>query len=62
MTNEEVLQVAVKLYQYRHVSKRWDITGYKCPYCYKHYFSLRKEFYTHVKECDGPKDKRDLED
>lgn len=53
MTEEELLETVVKLYQYRLKSKRWDIIGYKCPYCYKHYATLRKEFYSHVENCEG---------
>lgn len=62
MTNEEIYNKAIKLYQRKQVSGGWFITGYKCPYCYKHYFSLRKEFYSHVKECNGPSTVRNLED
>lgn len=62
MTDDEVLQVVTKLYQWRSVSKRWTITGYKCPYCEHHYHSLRKQLFDHIKTCEGPKEKRSLED
>ena len=57
MNREEILECAVKLYQYKPKSKNWQIVGYKCPYCYKHYQTLRTEFYTHVNKCEGPKTK-----
>jgi len=62
MTNEEVLAKAVKLYAWKHKTGGWYIHGYKCPFCYKHYASLRVEFYSHVKKCKGPKLKKSLED
>ena len=51
MTNEEIVERAVKLYQYRHKTKVWSIIGYKCPVCLKYYATLRKEFYSHVPNC-----------
>lgn len=58
MNKKEILDSAIKLYQWKPVTKGWTITGYKCPYCYKHYFTLRNEFYTHIDKCDGPKTKK----
>ena len=60
--DSDVPDYVVRLYQYRHISKRWDVTGYKCPYCYKHYHSIRAELFTHVENCTGPKETRSLED
>lgn len=62
MTNEEVLHVAVKLYEWKPKTGGWFIKGYKCPYCGHHYHTLRKELYSHIKNCDGPKETRSLED
>lgn len=64
MTDDEVYHVLTKLHQWNHVSQRWTIKGYKCPYCGHHYHSLRKEIYNHVRDCDGPKHKpvRNFED
>ena len=60
MTDDEVLESAIKLYQRK--TNGWFITGYKCPYCFKHYHTLRKEMLSHIRECDGPKVKKSLED
>lgn len=62
MNDDEVYSKLSKLHQWNTVSKRWTIKGYKCPYCGKHYHSLRKEIYSHVNKCDGPKEKKSLED
>lgn len=60
MTDDEVLEVATKLYTRKR--NGWFITGYKCPYCDRHYHTLRKEMFRHIRECDGPKEKKSLED
>lgn len=60
--DSDVPDNVTRLYQWRHVSKRWDIVGYKCPYCYKHYHSIRQGLFTHVENCTGPKEKPSLED
>lgn len=53
-------QNAVRLYQRK--KNGWFIVGFKCPYCQKHYATVRKEFHTHVENCTGPKTKKSLED
>lgn len=58
VNKEEILDSAVKLYQYKPKTKSWHIVGYKCPYCDKHYQTPRNEFYTHIDKCDGPKTKK----
>jgi hypothetical protein len=59
-TDADVPDYVSRLY---HKKKNgWQITGYKCPYCGKHYHSIRVELFTHVESCDGPKTKRSLED
>jgi len=60
MTDQDILDSAIKLYTRK--KNGWFITGYKCPYCEKHYHTLRKEMYNHIRKCDGPKIKRSLED
>lgn len=62
MTDDEVYEIVTKLYQRK--TNGWFIFGYKCPYCGKHYHTLRKEMYSHVRNCEGPKQKvtRSLED
>jgi len=51
MTKDEILDKAVKLYQRK--KDKWHIVGYKCPYCYKHYYTLNRPFYQHINNCDG---------
>jgi hypothetical protein len=48
MTNDEILEIATKLYQRK--KNGWFIAGYRCPYCEKHYHTLRNEFFTHVRK------------
>lgn len=60
--DSDVPSHVTRLYQWKHVSKGWSIVGYKCPSCGKHYHSIRSEMFTHVENCDGPKEKRSLED
>lgn len=62
MTDDEIRETATKLYQWKHKSGGWFISGYKCRYCGKHYASLRKEFYSHTRNCTGPKTNKSLED
>lgn len=62
MTDDEITERAIKLYSWRPKTGGWFIQGYKCPYCYKHYASLRREFYSHTRNCEGPKIKKSLED
>lgn len=50
MTDDEVYHIATKLYQKKKTG--WFITGYKCPYCSRHYHTLRKEMYGHIRSCD----------
>jgi hypothetical protein len=47
MTDDEIMEIATKLY-HRKVNG-WFIVGYKCPYCDKHYHTLRSEFYDHIR-------------
>lgn len=52
-----------KTYHFR--KGKWVITGYRCPYCEAHYFTLNKPFFAHVNSCDGTDKKkqvRSLED
>ena len=60
MDKLEIESIAVKLYHRK--KNGWNIVGYKCPYCYKHYQTLRKEALEHINSCDGPKERRTLED
>lgn len=60
--DSDVPDYVTRLYTWKHVSKGWSITGYKCHNCGKHYHSIRTELFTHVENCQGPVDKRSLED
>ena len=56
MDDEEILSILGKLYTRKR--NGWFVTGYRCPFCKKHYHTLRKELYNHVRLCEGPKDKK----
>jgi len=56
---DEIIRLAGKLYHFR--KDKWVITGYRCPYCDKHYATLRVEFFAHVPKCKG-KVKKIIED
>lgn len=49
MDDSEILEIMTKFYT-RKVNG-WFVTGYKCPYCDKHYHTFRKEMYAHVRRC-----------
>ena len=60
-TDNDVPQDWIRLYQYKKTG--WFVTGYKCPDCLKHYYSIRAELFRHHETCRGkPVSKRSLED
>jgi len=61
-SDSDVPENVTRLYQWKPKSKGWAIVGYKCPYCQKHYHSIRSELFTHVENCTGPKETRSLDD
>ena len=61
ITKKEINELIGKLYQYK--NNKWLITGYKCCFCERHFYSLRDETYDHIFKCKGKKkSKRSLED
>jgi hypothetical protein len=60
MKEAELPQQTGRLYQ--RFKNKWIVKGYICHKCSKYYHSLRRELFDHVNTCEGPIDKRKLED
>ena len=59
-TDSDVPDYWIRLYQRK--KNGWFVIGYKCPDCAKHYHTIRIELLRHIGNCEGPKNKRSLED